>query len=115
MQKEATTVSDESNDVYLDGLFEVLDVKSFMKEVEVSGGDAHRTKHVYPTDDLPCRDNFQLALENVYALASFDKTGRQGLFCYSNKDDFVFMGMKAARLSNREDQSNTGTNAEFFG
>jgi len=83
-----------------DCIMEVMESNKIMSRSEVEGYCVRRITHAYPRFRVGFEKNVEQILEYISGIDNIVVLGRQGLFCYANVDDALYMGFRAVEASN---------------
>lgn len=83
-----------------DEVMTVLERNRLLSPQDVEGCLVRRITHGYPRFRLGFYQRVETILEYLSGLENVITLGRQGLFCYANVDDALYMGFRAAEMMN---------------
>jgi protoporphyrinogen oxidase len=105
---------EELRDIAVDDLYRV----GLIRREEVLSSFVKRVWHAYPLYDLDYEKNLKPIMDFVHGLENLRSSGRQGLYRYSNMDQSIEMGRRAAHATLQvgdADFEAVATEQKYFG
>lgn len=81
-----------------DDVMDVLETAGVLHRGDVEGYLVRRITHAYPRFRLGFEKKLETILDYLSTLENVVTLGRQGLFCYANVDDVLYMGFRATEM-----------------